>query len=63
MLEGVANKPKPGRQELLDENDSHSFVSDSNDSRENNDKFSFLSNKELCAKLVFDEVGKILRGH
>lgn len=48
-------KPRLERRELFGDNDSHSLWSDSNDSSENNDKFLFPSNKELCAKLVFDE--------
>lgn len=53
MLQSLA-RPGLERREQFNDNDSHSLLRDSNDSRENNDKCLFPSNKELDAKLVFD---------
>lgn len=59
---GVINQAWLDRQELSDDNDSHSLLSNGSDSSETNDIFP-PSNKELCAKLVVDDAWKRVRGH
>lgn len=56
-------RPRLERREQFNDNGLHSLLRDSNDSRENNDKFLFPLNKELCAKLVFDGAWKKASGY
>lgn len=60
MLEWLINQAQLDKS-LLDDNDSHSLLSDSNDLSETNDNF-FSLKQRLCAKLVVDDAWKIVRG-